>query len=86
MEKLNTSTSFYSIVIEACEEGGYFAYCPILQGCHAEGKTYGEVIDHIRDVIKVHLALRKKHKELISFIKVKNRSDINIQIPVPVGN
>ena len=86
MEKLNTNTSFYSIIIEACEEGGYFAYCPILQGCHAEGDTYGEAIDNIRDVIKTHLILRRKHKELTSFIKVKNRSDINIQIPVPVEN
>lgn len=86
MEKLNANISFYSIVIEACEEDGYFAYCPILQGCHAEGKTYGEVIDNIRDVIKAHLELRRKYKELTSFIKVKSRSDINIQIPVPVGN
>ncbi len=76
---------FYPIVIESCEEGGYFAYCPILQGCHAEGKTYGETIDNIRDVIKVHIELRKKHHELISFVEVKKRSDINIQIPVPVG-
>lgn len=66
MEKLNKNASFYSIVIEPCEGGGYFASCPVLQGCHAEGETYGEAIDNIHDVIKVHLLLRKKHKELVS--------------------
>jgi len=30
--------------------------------------------------------LRKKHKELVSFVKIKNMSDMNIQIPVPVRN
>lgn len=86
MEKLNKNISFYSIIIETCEEGGYFAYCPTLQGCHAEGETYGEVIDNTREVIEAHLELRKKHKELVSFVKIKNMSDMNIQIPVPVRN
>jgi len=53
--------SLYPIHIEPCEEGGYFAHCPTLQGCHAEGETLGEVIDNIHDVIKVHVELRKKH-------------------------
>ncbi|MBZ1348610.1 MAG: type II toxin-antitoxin system HicB family antitoxin [Candidatus Nealsonbacteria bacterium] len=86
MEKLTNQTYFYSIIIEPCEEGGYFAHCPLLQGCHAEGKTYGETIDNIRDVINAHIKLRKKYKEIIPFIKIKKQSDINIQIPVPVGN
>jgi predicted RNase H-like HicB family nuclease len=68
MERLNKEASFFSIVIEPCEEGGYFASCPVLQGCHAEGETYGEAIDNIHDVIKVHLLLRKKHKELVSSV------------------
>ncbi|MBI3459255.1 type II toxin-antitoxin system HicB family antitoxin [Candidatus Azambacteria bacterium] len=86
MEKLDANVSFYSIVIESCEEGGYFAHCPVLQGCHAEGETYGEVIDNIRDVIKSHCELRRKHKELASFVKIKSLSDLNITIPVPVSN
>jgi len=53
---------------------------------HAEGETYGEVIDNTREVIEAHLELRKKHKELVSFVKIKNMSDMNIQIPVPVRN
>ena len=86
MKSANKNISFYSIIIEACDEGGYFAYCPILQGCHAEGETYGEAIDNVRAVIETHLELRKKNKELVSSIHVKNSSDMNIQIPVPVWN
>ena len=86
MEKLDENISLYSIVIETCEEGGYFASCPVLQGCHAEGETYGEVIDNIRDVIKAHCELREKHKELTSFIKIKSLVDLNIVIPVPIWN
>ena len=26
---------------------GYLAICPILPGCHAEGKTYAEAIDNL---------------------------------------
>lgn len=72
------------INIEPCEEGGYFAVCPILQGCHAEGETYGEAIDNITDVIKAHIKIKKNHKEILPVIKIKKSSDLNIQLPVPV--
>ena len=75
---------FYPINIELCEEGGFYADCPLLQGCHAEGETYGETIDIMHDVIMAHIELRKKNNEMISSLQVKNRSDIHIQIPVPI--
>jgi len=67
---------------------GRWAFCLLsrITGCHAEGETYGEAIDNVREVIEAHLELRKKHKEIVSSIKIKNRSDFNIQIPVPVWN
>jgi len=76
--------SLYPIDIEPCEEGGYFASCPTLQGCHAEGDTLGQVIDIIYDVIKVHLELRIKHNELIPSIQIKPNAKLNIHIPLPV--
>jgi predicted RNase H-like HicB family nuclease len=75
---------FFPIQVDACDEGGFFAECSTLQGCHAEGETYGEVIDNIQDVIKAHLELREKHGELISSFQLKKRSDIHIQMPVPI--
>ena len=46
------------IIIEPCEEGGYFAACPALQGCHAEGETYLEALVNIQDIIRIHLESR----------------------------
>jgi predicted RNase H-like HicB family nuclease len=77
--------TLFQIVIEPCEEGGYFAYCPLLQGCHAEGETFGEVIDNLKDVIKAHLEIRKGKGEIISSVEIKPSHKINFQISVPVG-
>jgi predicted RNase H-like HicB family nuclease len=72
----------YSVIIEPCKEGGFFADCPILQGCHAEGKTYSEVIENIEDVIKAHIKIREKHKEFIPGVMLKNTEEINVNLPV----
>jgi len=74
----------YPVVIEPCEEGGYFADCPVLQGCHAEGETYAEVIKNIEDVIKAHIEIRKKHKEFIPSVIVKDRKSVSISLPILV--
>jgi antitoxin HicB len=74
----------YPVVIEPCEEGGYFADCPVLQGCHAEGETYAEVIENIEDVIKAHIEIRKKHGEFVPSVVLKDRKNININLPILV--
>lgn len=45
------------VEIQPLEEGGYLAICPIIQGCHAEGKTIAEALDNIEDVAKILLEL-----------------------------
>jgi predicted RNase H-like HicB family nuclease len=70
------------VVIEACEEGGYFAWCPILQGCHAERESYAEVIENIEDVIKAHIEIRKKHGEFVSSIELKSEKRIDVNLPI----
>jgi len=77
--------TLFQIVVEPCEEGGYFAYCPLLQGCHAEGETFGEAIDNLKDIIRAHLEIRKERGEIISSVEIKSSHRINFQIPVPVG-
>ncbi len=37
------------------DEDGYFASCPALQGCYSQGETYEEVLNNIKDAIKLHL-------------------------------
>ena len=44
----------FSVVIEK-DNDGYFAFCPELQGCYTQGETYEEVLEHIKDAIRLHL-------------------------------
>ena len=44
----------FSVVIEKDKEG-YFAFCPELQGCYTQGDTYEEVLENIRDAIRLHI-------------------------------
>jgi len=76
----------YQVNIEACEEGGYFADCPALQGCHAEGETYSEAISNIEEVIKAHLEIRKEHKEFVSEVSLGCgcESKVNISLPIMI--
>ncbi|MEW6620076.1 MAG: type II toxin-antitoxin system HicB family antitoxin [bacterium] len=54
-------TILFPIIVECLEEGGYYAECPILQGCHVEGETYLEAIENIQDAIKI---FRDSYQEL----------------------
>jgi len=44
----------FSVVIER-DQDGYFAFCPELQGCYTQGDTYEEVLENIRDAIRLHV-------------------------------
>jgi predicted RNase H-like HicB family nuclease len=76
--------NLFLVSIQPCEEGGFFATCPLLQGCHAEGESFAEAIENIQDVIKTHIAIRKENDELIPCINIKRKSDFNVQIPLPI--
>ena len=43
-----------SVVIEK-DEDGYFASCPQLQGCYAQGDVYEEALENIKDAIRLHI-------------------------------
>ena len=52
----------FQIVVEQDEAGYYIAECPALKACYAQGRTYEEVIENIRDVIALCLAELKGKK------------------------
>jgi len=54
----------FTVVIERDEEG-YFAFCPELQGCYTQGKTYEEVLKNIKDAIRLHIEDRLESGEEI---------------------
>lgn len=51
------------VLIEPLEEGGYYAECTILSGCHVEGATYFEALEHLEDVIRLHIEGRLEFGE-----------------------
>jgi len=54
-----------SVEVEPLDEGGFFAVCPDLQGCHAEGETIAEAIENVEDVARVIIELcLEKHLPL----------------------
>lgn len=58
----------FSVVIEKDVEG-FFAFCPELQGCYTQGSTYEEVLENIKDAIKLHLDDRIESGEELCILK-----------------
>ena len=69
----------FKIVIEECEEGGYFAECPAFQSCHVDGETYEETMNEIKQVIAGFVEGYKKNDEEIP---IDNFTIATIRVPV----
>jgi len=54
----------FSAIIEK-DMDGYFALCPELQGCYTQGETYEEVLENIKDAIRLHIEDRIESGEEI---------------------
>jgi predicted RNase H-like HicB family nuclease len=54
------------VIIEQDEDGVFIAECPALQGCYAQGKTYEEAIENIKDVITMCIEELKEGKKKIN--------------------
>jgi predicted RNase H-like HicB family nuclease len=44
----------FSVIVEK-DKDGCFAFAPDLQGCYTQGDSYEEVIENIRDAIRLHI-------------------------------
>lgn len=55
----------FTVIIEPCEEGGYFATCPAFPGCHVEGETYEETLREMKAAIDAFVEDYKEEGELI---------------------
>ena len=44
----------FSVIVEK-DKDGYYAYAPDLQGCYSQGGSYEEVMENIRDAIRLHI-------------------------------
>jgi len=68
----------WPVIVEK-DEDGYFAYCPLLQGCYTQGETYEEIIDNLRDAIRLHIEDRIAAHELLP--RVQSLSLTAIEVP-----
>lgn len=57
----------FSIRVEKHEEG-YSAFCSELQGCYAQGESYEEAMEAIRDAVRLHVEDRLENGEEIPLI------------------
>ncbi len=45
----------FSVIIEKDKDGYYYAYAPELQGCYSQGDSYEEVVENMKDAIRLHV-------------------------------
>ncbi|MCD6484248.1 MAG: type II toxin-antitoxin system HicB family antitoxin [Candidatus Odinarchaeota archaeon] len=67
------------VVIEK-DENGFFAFCPTLQGCYAQGDTFEEVIENITDAIRLHILDRLAEKEEIPEPQIINLTMVEVSV------
>jgi len=68
-----------SVVIEK-DADGYFAFAPELQGCYAQGESYEEVMENIKDAIRLHLEDRIESKETIPEIESISLTSMEVEV------
>jgi predicted RNase H-like HicB family nuclease len=73
------ATYRFTVVIEQ-DEGGYFAFCPELQGCYTQGETYEEVLRNIKDAIHLHVEDRLESGEEIPQVKSVSLTSLEVAI------
>lgn len=68
----------FTVIIEPCEEGGYYAECPSLPGCHVQGDSYEETLNELRSTILAFLEDYRKEGEEIPSPSESGGFDVSI--------
>jgi len=67
------------IIIEKDKEG-YFAFCPVLQGCYTQGKSFEEVLDNIEDAVRLHIEDRLASGEPLPDTEMVSLATLEVQV------
>lgn len=75
------------VIIEPLAEGGYYAECPVLPGCHVEGATYWEALENLEDAIRIHIEGRLEFGDPLppELVPIQQMKSFELQLPVTVG-
>ncbi|MFH1539451.1 MAG: type II toxin-antitoxin system HicB family antitoxin [bacterium] len=60
-------TQNFQVIIEQDEDGFFVAEAPGIRACYAQGKTFEEAINNIKDVLAMCVEEMKKRGEEIPF-------------------
>ena len=69
-----------SVIIEK-DEYGYYAYCPELEGCQTQGDSLEEVLNNIKEAIKLYIEILSKD-EIETFL---SKEILTTSLEVEVG-
>jgi predicted RNase H-like HicB family nuclease len=70
------------IVIEPCEEGGYYAACPTLPGCASQGETYIEALVNIQEALLGYVESLIAHGDPVPLTLLGER--LSFELPLAV--
>lgn len=59
--------NFRVVLVES--EEGFSVSCPVLKGCHSQGRTKEEALENIRDAIREWLDAEKAEKSIFNIIE-----------------
>jgi predicted RNase H-like HicB family nuclease len=75
----------FNAVIKPAEEGGFYAYCPLLPGCVSEGETYAETVANIEEAIKGYVETMIEHNDPIPVEAKESNYSVDIPLSVPAS-
>jgi len=67
------------VVIEK-DADGFFAFCPELQGCYAQGRSYEEALRNIRDAVRLHIEDRLEAGEEIPVVEAISLTSLEVAV------
>ncbi len=68
-----------SVVVQK-DADGYYAFCPELQGCYTQGDSYEEVMENVRDAIRLHLQDRIENGEDIPTFESVSLTSLEVSV------
>lgn len=67
------------VVVEK-DKDGYFASCPVLQGCYTQGNSYEEAIGNIEDAIRLHIEDRLASGEPVPAAEMVSLATLEVAV------
>ncbi len=78
--KLERKGKYLMPVVIEKDRDGYFAFCPLLQGCYTQGSSFEEALQNIEDAIRLHIEDRLEAGEPIPTADAVSLTTVEVQM------